>query len=124
MTIGIIGVGHLAISMLDGFLRSGVPPQELLLSPRGKARAFSERTGVPLADGNRDLVERSDIVILAVRPADAAAAVEGLPWRAGQTMISVCAGVALEKLQVSPARGVRAMPFTAAEINASPTVCP
>lgn len=123
MTIGIIGVGHLAITMLTGFLRSGIDPKHLLLSPRGKAHAFAKQTGIPLAADNHDLVERSDIVILAVRPADATSAVEALPWRAGQAVISVCAGVPLEKLPVSPAFAIRAMPLTAAEINASPTAC-
>jgi pyrroline-5-carboxylate reductase len=123
MVIGVVGVGHLATAILAGLLRAGVPRGDLLLSPRGKARAFSEQEGVALAADNRDLVERSDIVLLAVRPAAAAEAVAGLPWRAGQVMISVCAGVLLEKLSVSPAHGVRAMPLTAAEINASPTAC-
>lgn len=123
MIIGVIGVGHLATTLLTGLLRSGVSPQALLLSPRGKAMAFSEATGIPLAADNRDLVARSDIVLLAVRPADAAEAVAGLPWRARQTVISACAGVALGDLIVAPASAVRAMPLTAAEINASPTAC-
>ncbi|WP_192181662.1 pyrroline-5-carboxylate reductase family protein [Mesorhizobium amorphae] len=122
MIIGILGVGHLAASMLAGFLHSGLDPETILLSPRGKATDFSARYGFRLAADNYDLVERSDVVILSVRPAHAPQAVAGLPWRKEQVVVSVCAGVSLSRLEVAPARAVRAMPFTASEIAASPTV--
>lgn len=123
MIVGIIGAGHLAASILSGLLGAGVEPTSLLLSPRGQARAFSERWGIPLAVDNEDLVTRADIVLLSVRPVDAAAAIAGLSWRAGQTLVSFCAGVAMSRLEAGPAGVVRAMPMTAAAINASPTVC-
>ena len=121
MVIGILGVGHLASAMLRGFLASGLCAADVLLSPRGQARALSAQLGTPLAADNRDLVERSEQVILAVRPAHAAAAVAGLPWREDQIVVSVCAGVTMAKLPVAPARIVRAMPLVSAEFNASPT---
>jgi pyrroline-5-carboxylate reductase len=122
MIIGILGVGHLAASMLAGFRRSGLDPAAFILSPRGKAAALAARHGFQLAVDNRDLVERSDVVILSVRPTHAPEAVQGLPWREGQVVVSVCAGVPLARLDVAPARAVRAMPFTASEIASSPTV--
>jgi pyrroline-5-carboxylate reductase len=122
MILGVLGVGHLAAAVIAGLLRSGLPPWSLLLSPRGKARDLSQRHGIPTALDNSDLVERSDVVLLSVRPADAPAAVACLPWRTEQIVISVCAGVARAQLIVAPAVLVRAMPFTAAEIAASPTV--
>ncbi|TIR16836.1 MAG: hypothetical protein E5X34_25000 [Mesorhizobium sp.] len=121
MILGVLGVGHLAASMLAGFQRSGLGPESILLSPRGKAAALCARHGFRLAADNQDLVERADIVILAVRPAQAPEVIRDLPWRKGQLLISVCAGVPLSRLAVAPARAVRAMPFTAAEIGASPT---
>jgi len=123
MKIGIIGVGHLAKSMLTGFLRANLDPQDFLLSPRGQAQQLAKEHHFALARDNHHLVEACDIVILAVRPKDVAAAVAGLPWREGQLLICVCAGVALNELAVAPACVVRAMPLTAAEINASPTIC-
>lgn len=123
MIVGILGVGHLAAAMLAGLLRSGLDPSDIILSPRGRAPELSAMHGIPMVADNRDLVERADVIILAVRPADAPAAVDGLPWRQGQVLISVCAGVALSRLAVAPAQAVRAMPLTAAEINASPTAC-
>jgi pyrroline-5-carboxylate reductase len=121
MILGVLGVGHLAASMLAGFQRSGLGPESVLLSPRGKAAALCARYGFRLAVDNHDLVDRADIVILAVRPAQAPQVVKDLPWRKGQLVVSVCAGVPMSRLAVAPARAVRAMPFTAAEIGASPT---
>jgi len=123
MKIGVLGVGHLAKAMLMGFLRANLSPRQFLLSPRGQAQQLAKEHGFELADDNEELVNNCDRVILAVQPKDAPDAVAGLPWRKGQILISVCAGIPLNELPVAPARVVRAMPLTAAEINASPTVC-
>jgi len=122
MIVGILGVGHLAFALVTGLNRAGLPSQSMLLSPRGRARELSARYGMEVCADTAELVRRADIVVLAVRPHDAAKAVEGLPWRAGQILVSVCAGVPLSDLSAAPAQPVRAMPLTAAEINASPTV--
>ncbi|SMF72462.1 pyrroline-5-carboxylate reductase [Tistlia consotensis] len=122
MKIGILGVGHLAGYLVPGLLRE--PAFELLLSPRNaeKARALSERHDLPVAPDAETLVRRSEVVLLAVHPAKAADAVEGLPWRAGQTLVSLCAGVPLDSLAAAqPAALARAMPITAASIGESPT---
>ncbi len=122
MIIGFLGVGHLAAALIAGLKRAGVSPQAMLLSPRGRSAELSGRYGIDIAASSKALVARCDIIVLAVRPHDAAQAVAGLPFRAGQVLISVCAGVALAELASGPAKVVRAMPLTAAEINASPTV--
>lgn len=119
--IGILGVGHISKSMVAGFLAAGLEPESLLLSPRGLAGELSARHGIPLAADNGDLVRRADVVFLAVRSSDASAAAAGLPWRPGQMVISICAGVPLSALAVHPAQAVRAMPLIAASFNASPT---
>jgi pyrroline-5-carboxylate reductase len=66
----------------------------------------------------------AEVVILAVRPKDAVAAVAGLPWRAGQKIASACAGVKLSAFAAVLPAGVsvhRIMPMTAAAQAASPT---
>lgn len=124
MTLGIIGVGHLARSILAGLVRAGHPPADILLSPRGGGPDLAGRHGFVLAPDNAALVERSDIVLLSVRPADACHAVQDLPWREGQVLMSACAGVLRASLQAaaSGARVIRIMPITAAEQGASPTL--
>lgn len=122
MRIGILGVGHLAGYLVPGLLRQ--PGFAVALSPRNaeKAQALAARHGVAVAPDPAALVEASEVVLLAVRPAFAAAALEGLPWRAGQTLLSLCAGVPLEALAAArPAAIARAMPITAAALGESPT---
>lgn len=123
--IGFLGVGHLARCLIAGLLKSGMPAERLMLSPRGQARAVAAENGIEIAASNEALVDSCATVILAVRPAHACEAVRGLPWQKGQTLISACAGVPIAELSAlaTLVRVVRIMPVTAAEIGASPTVC-
>jgi len=123
-TIGIIGVGHLAGYLAAGLMKSETPPR-IILSPRGAEQAarLQQRYNLEVANSNADVVRQSDLVLLATRPLDLLAAITGLPWRKGQTAVSVAAGIAHNALQsaVSPATAVRTLPVTAAEIGESPT---
>lgn len=100
--------------------------QRFLLSARNRATSaeLARGFGAEVVDDNADIVRRSDIVILAVRPYDAIAVATGLPWRAAQTVLSLCAGVGSDELApaAAPARLVMAMPVVAAEFGESPTV--
>lgn len=121
--VGFLGVGHLAGHLLEGFSHAGIPKDAVLLSPRGRKADLMARDGWPMADNNADLVARSDIVVLSVRPPEAVGAVTGLPWRTGQLLLSVCAGVRIADIATAahPAAIARAMPTSAAAIGASPT---
>lgn len=121
MIVGILGVGHLASSLIEGFHRAGLSPRSILLSGRGKSEELAATYNLEICDDPHVLVSRSNVIILAVRPDAAGNAVSGLPWREDHVLISVCAGVALAAIPAHPARIVRAMPLTAAEINKSPT---
>jgi pyrroline-5-carboxylate reductase len=124
--LGVLGVGHFGAALVLGFLQSGMAPHEILLSPRGsEVEALIAEFGVAVAADSRDLVLRSDIVFLSVRPPQAGDVIQGLPWREGQLLISVCAGVPIRELSAASAGGpdvVRAMPMTSVAIGASPTV--
>ncbi|MEI4261624.1 pyrroline-5-carboxylate reductase family protein [Roseovarius sp. D0-M9] len=122
MKLGVIGVGHLAVSMLDGVLRAGHAPETILLSPRGRGLDLAQTRGFALAKDNAQIVADCDLVLLAVRPDEAAGVVRGLEWRAGQTLLSACAGVPLAALDAGPADVMRIMPITASKLGASPTL--
>ncbi|WP_324755009.1 pyrroline-5-carboxylate reductase family protein [Roseovarius sp. Pro17] len=122
MKLGIIGVGHLAVSILHGLMRAGHAPEEILLSPRGHGPQMARDHGFAQADSNAQIVHECDIILVAVRPDDAPGAVIGLPWRAGQIMLSACAGVPLAAYDVGAATPMRIMPITAAKLGASPTL--
>lgn len=123
MVLGVLGVGHLAGSILQGLLRAGFGRDAILLSPRGRGPELAKLHGLALAGDNRDLVTRADIVLVAVRPADAVVALGGLGWKPRHVIVSVCAGVPIAALQAAApgATVMRAMPLTAAEIGASAT---
>ena len=121
--IGIIGVGHLAGFLVEGLNRADCP--EIVLSPRNvdKSRALAGRFGARVAADNAQVVEAADTVVLATRPDQAVQATAGLPWRAGQTLICVAAGIPLGALAAAagPATVVRAMPISCTAIGESPT---
>ena len=113
--IGIIGVGHLAGYLVEGLRRAQDCP-EIVLSPRNaeKSGALAGRFGARVAADNAQVVEAADTVVLATRPAQAVQAATRLPWRAGQTLICVAAGIPLGALAAAggPATVVRAMPIS------------
>lgn len=123
VTLGFIGVGHLAGYIIQGLDQSRWPKDKIILSPRGASTELAARYDLTIAASNAEVVERSDSVILGVRPAQARSAVDGLPWRAGQIIVSVCAGVALDSLRsvTAPAELVRAMPISAVSLGDGPT---
>ena len=71
------------------------------------------------------MVNLSDYVVIATRPADCLDALSELKFRSDQVLVSVVAGIEIEQLRkVVPAEIeiVRAMPVSSAEVGASPTL--
>lgn len=124
LTVGILGVGHLTYHMVPGLV-AGDTPLQIHLSPRNsdRARELSTRYELQIAEDNAALVTQCNVVLIGVRQFHAIEVVRGLPWREGQTVVSCCAGLALDELKphVNGATLVRAMPVIAAEYCESPT---
>lgn len=123
-TVGVIGVGHLARHLVEGYARVHAP-FEIVLSPRNAAtsRMLADRFGATIAASSAEVVRRADVVLLATRPPDLIEAACGLPWREDQVAVSLASGVALSGLRRAafPATAARALPITAAQIGESPT---
>ncbi|MCG6889400.1 MAG: NAD(P)-binding domain-containing protein [Gammaproteobacteria bacterium] len=125
-TIGFIGVGELALYTIRGVRRGGYH-DSILLSPRNRARSAllaADFNCTVLAD-NQAVVDRSDCVVIATRPADCLQTLAELEFRTNQLLISVVAGVEIEALRSSVPDSldiVRAMPVSSAEAGASPTL--
>ncbi len=123
--IGIIGAGHLAGYLLEGFHKRGPgAPVRIADARPGQAEQLAQRWGAQAVGGNQAVVDGSDLVILAVRPQDALAALAALSFRPEQVVASAAAGVALAVLApaAAPARAVRIMPISSAALNRSPTL--
>lgn len=119
MRLGIIGAtGWLGSALGKALLERGiVAPEDLALLNRSGPRAdYHGHSGVVWARDVADLVEKSDVLVISVRPGDW----PGLALRAkGKLLISFMAGVGADRLAGCGGRVVRAMPNAAAEIGAS-----
>lgn len=125
-TIGIIGVGELALYTVRG-LRRGAYPGRILLSPRNhdKALLLQQEHGCEIASDNQAVVSGSDYIIIATRPAHCLETLSAIEFNRGQVLISVVAGIEIDQLQTVLPAGleiVRAMPVSSAEASASPTL--
>lgn len=127
--IGFIGAGHITRYMLEGFANAGTRLEIVLAAPSPEKlsdlpRHFETCLDITVSGNNQDAVSTADLVILAVRPGDLEKAVNGLSFTNGQTVASVVAGAALEKLSalVHPARPVRVLPISCAAVNKSPVL--
>jgi len=100
--IGFIGCGNMGGAILYGALESGVLPKENAyvydINPEMMTKA--EGWGVNLCADDEDVCAKSDIILLAVKPQNAAEAL-GMCNKAldGKAMMSIVAGVTVERLQ-------------------------
>ncbi|MFN3153370.1 pyrroline-5-carboxylate reductase [Bremerella sp.] len=117
--VGFLGAGQMALAMAHGFVaRGGVPGTNILAAdPFAQARTRFEQeiSGAKTTDNNQQVIDQSDVVILAVKPqmmADAAKSVGKLPEKC--LLVSIAAGVSLNKLNslFSTKRIIRVMPNT------------
>ncbi len=122
--VGVIGVGHLMAHVVPGLMRATPAPQ-VLLSARGAERsaALAEQHGLEICAENQEIVERSDIVIIAVRPFDVEQTIIGLPWTPEHTVLSFAGTISrcTYEPHVNGAEIVLAMPVITAEFGESPT---
>ncbi|MDO4243167.1 MAG: pyrroline-5-carboxylate reductase [Actinomyces sp.] len=126
-TYGFIGAGNMAGAIVEGMVAAGRSAEVLVWSAHGSAAALARRTGVALAACGPELVSRSDVVILAVKPHVVPAVLEDLAPDLAATrplVVSVAAGLStgrLESLLPEGTRVVRAMPNMAAGVRESMT---
>ncbi|MFC8229842.1 NAD(P)-binding domain-containing protein [Streptomyces sp. NPDC057287] len=126
--IGIIGVGEIGRAIVTGLCDGDDGSPEVFLSPRG-ARTAAELSaryeGVEVCADNQEVVDRSEVVIIAVRRQDRHGALTGLRVNADRTVVNVMAGVAdaeLRRTLATAAPLVRAIPLPAVRERYSVTV--
>lgn len=118
-TIAMIGGGQMALALADGFCRAGLvqADQMVVSEPHSEARGrFADRLpGVRFASGG-DAVQSADVVILAVKPQQAAEACGDIAGRLrpGAVLVSIVAGLSTASLEglTGTHRIVRVMPNT------------
>lgn len=100
--IGIIGCGNMGGAILKGALASGVlaPEQAYVYDISPAARETAQNLGVNVMANDEEVCAESDIILLAVKPQNAAEALEQCKKALdGKAMMSIVAGVTVERLQ-------------------------
>lgn len=118
--LGLIGAGNMAEAIVRGALGAEVlPPQRITASDPSpqRRRLFADELGVEALEDNRAVVQRSEVVVLAVKPQiiDAALAEIGLALGPTKLTVSIAAGVTVARIaKACPAgaRIIRTMPNT------------
>jgi pyrroline-5-carboxylate reductase len=116
MIVGFCGSGSMAAAMARG-LSGEVEGMLFTDSGSGRARELATELGGERAGSNAELAERSDVVVLAVKPAMLEAAAAEL--RGARTVVSLLGATPLERLQGAfpEADVLRVMPNVAVEVR-------
>ena len=128
--IGLIGVGNMGASILEGVLtRQLTSPSRVWVYDKAldKASAFARRHRVSVASSLAELIQKTDTVLLAVKPQDFVLFAEENRsfFKKGQGVISILAGMTTEKIAKALGKNVvivRAMPNLGAKVGQSMTV--
>jgi pyrroline-5-carboxylate reductase len=112
MIIGFVGAGHIAHALAEGWSRpelAGRPEVRVHDVDGGKAAALAAACGGTVAAGLTDLVTGSDLVLVAVRPQHVEQVLRELgPALGDRPLVSVAAGVRLERVRAALPPGSRA----------------
>lgn len=124
--IGFIGAGRMATALAGGFVRAGVADAGAIFaadpSPDAKT-AFTESTGAKTLDSNTAVVEKCEVVFLAVKPQYMAAALSEVdgPVSDRHLIVSIAAGVSSDRIAAglnAECHIVRVMPNTPCLVGA------
>src|SRR5712691_5331547 len=128
-TIGIAGVGKMGEALVRGLIVGRVvPPARITVSDAipSRAKEVAAKHGVGYAESVSDLATKSGILVLAAKPKDMAALVEGVSTHVKRDtlVITLAAGVRsvfIEKLLAGRGRVVRLMPNLACAVGEGAT---
>jgi pyrroline-5-carboxylate reductase len=119
-TVGFVGAGQMARALAQGFVRATLlAERQVVAADPASAALDGFRRALPdsqIAADNAEVARRSDIVVLAVKPQRAKAAMAELCGSLGseKLVLSIITGIRLDALAngLGPCRLVRVMPNT------------
>jgi pyrroline-5-carboxylate reductase len=125
-TLGFIGTGTIASAFVEGLDASG-KRNPIVVSPRSESmsRALAERlANVQRASSNAEVAEASDIVFLAMRPAQVEEALHRIAFRSDQIVCSFVTGLSVREVAaIAPAATVcRVLPLPAIAFGKGPVI--
>ena len=114
--IAFLGGGNMAEAIIGGLLAGGISMEKHLVASDVSAERralLEEKYGIGTTADNAAAVREADVVVLAVKPQQAAAALSALKdaITGKQLLVSICAGLPTSALEaLVPARVARVMP--------------
>jgi pyrroline-5-carboxylate reductase len=113
--VGIIGVGRMGSALVRGFLNAKITKKSLMASDydKEKLKLLCKDTGIKMASDNIELVSKSEIVIIAVKPKDLGKVLNEIFDNVrAKLVVSTVAGVpiAVFERKLKGAKVVRIMP--------------
>jgi pyrroline-5-carboxylate reductase len=117
LTAGFIGTGTITEAVVTGLCKTRFAQMPIVLSPRSEsiaARLSAAHANVSIAADNHDVLDRSGLVFIAVRPQIAEEVVSALRFRPEHHVVSFVAATPLERLQAwigEPVRLSQAIPL-------------
>ncbi len=127
MKLGFLGTGAITSAMVTGLSSVGGEKYSIQLSPRNSAIAADLANRFPqvsVASSNQEVVDKCEIVVVAVRPQISQDVLSDLHFRRDHSVISLVSGFSVKRVSelVSPAGKVtRAVPLPSAAQRRSPT---
>jgi len=126
--LGFVGCGNMAQAMLKGILAKGLyKADEIIVSRRTKEAldALHEELGVQTTTDNKEVAEKADVLVLAIKPYQFADVIPEIApvCKENALVISIAAGQTIaniEKLFGKTMKIVRTMPNTPALVHGGP----
>ena len=122
--VGFIGAGNMCQALISGWIaQSTFKADQIYVTNRtpGKTKRMVEQFGVHGVDTNEELVDKADIVILAVKPQDLQMAIEPIAsaFVPMHTVVSLAAGFRIASIKkiLPECKIVRVMPNTPVKIH-------
>jgi pyrroline-5-carboxylate reductase len=128
-TIGFIGGGNMATSLISGLIASGHSPQQIWVSDTAPAtlQAHADQMHVNVSTSNESVVNEVEVVVLAVKPQilrDVALQIAPSLKQKNVLVVSIAAGISQQSLSQwlgSEVAIVRCMPNTPALVQTGAT---
>ena len=125
-TLAFIGAGNMSRSIIAGLIQAGYPAGRIIAAnpSRPKLDELADQFGIRITQNNAEAAREADVIVLAVKPQLMAAMLEALVAElgslAGKLLISIAAGIKVERLQEMAgghSRIIRTMPNTPSQLG-------
>ena len=120
-TLAFIGAGNMSRSIIAGLIQAGYPAGRIIAAnpSRPKLDELADQFGIRITQNNAEAARGADVAVLAAKPQLMAAMLEALVAElgslAGKLLISIAAGIKVERVQEMAgghSRIIRTMPNT------------